>query len=204
MFEFISVGIVLGLSAGYSPGPLNALIVSETLKKNVKAGVKAALAPAITDLPIILISFYLLFQLKNYSALLGIIAIIGAILVILYGVKELTVKDVELNQTESSSSLKKAVLVNFLSPHPYIFWISIAGPIIQKAYGISFLHAIIFIISFYVFLVGSKMSIAVISQKSKKFLKGNGYKNVIKILGAVLIILGLLLLRDGLTRMQII
>lgn len=50
MMYFLSVGAVLGLSSGLSPGPLLALVISETLRHGVKAGVKVALAPIITDL----------------------------------------------------------------------------------------------------------------------------------------------------------
>ena len=49
-------GIILGLMAGISPGPLLALVISETLKHGKKEGIKIALTPFITDLPAILLS----------------------------------------------------------------------------------------------------------------------------------------------------
>ncbi len=42
-FEFLISGIILGLAAGTSPGPLLALVFSETLKYGKKEGIKIAL-----------------------------------------------------------------------------------------------------------------------------------------------------------------
>jgi hypothetical protein len=53
MTHFLGIGIIFGLSAGLAPGPLLMLVISDTLRHGIKAGVKVALAPVITDLPII-------------------------------------------------------------------------------------------------------------------------------------------------------
>lgn len=52
IFTFLISGIIFGLSAGISPGPLLALVISETLKFGRKEGIKVAIAPLITDIPI--------------------------------------------------------------------------------------------------------------------------------------------------------
>ena len=76
-----SVGIVLGLSAGLSPGPLLALVIAQTLKHGVGEGMKVALAPLITDLPIVLAATFLLKQLSNTQSVLGFISLIGGLFV---------------------------------------------------------------------------------------------------------------------------
>lgn len=60
MTRFLLTGVLLGLSSGLAPGPLLALVASETLRHGVRAGVRVALAPLITDLPIILTTILLL------------------------------------------------------------------------------------------------------------------------------------------------
>ncbi|MEI6633029.1 MAG: hypothetical protein WCP22_04325 [Chlamydiota bacterium] len=60
IFAFLGVGVVLGLSAGLSPGPLLALVVSQTLAHGVREGVKVAFVPLVTDLPVILIALFVL------------------------------------------------------------------------------------------------------------------------------------------------
>ena len=46
-------GLSLGLGAGLAPGPLLALVVTSTLERGFGAGVRVAIAPLLTDAPII-------------------------------------------------------------------------------------------------------------------------------------------------------
>jgi len=70
VIAFLSAGVGLGLYAGFSPGPLLALIIAQTIRHGPKEGVKVAFAPIITDFPIILISTFLLVYLSNYKWIL--------------------------------------------------------------------------------------------------------------------------------------
>jgi threonine/homoserine/homoserine lactone efflux protein len=78
MLSFLTTGIILGLSAGFAPGPLLALVISETLQHDMKAGVKVALAPILTDLPIIIFTLFIMAELSRFHLILGGISIIGA------------------------------------------------------------------------------------------------------------------------------
>ena len=64
MTSFFLIGTLLGLSAGLSPGPLLTLVVSETFRHDFKAGIKVAISPLITDLPIILLTVIILDRLS--------------------------------------------------------------------------------------------------------------------------------------------
>ena len=68
MISYLTIGIILGFSAGFAPGPLLALVISETLRHNIRSGIKVALAPIVTDLPIILISLFILAKLSDSDA----------------------------------------------------------------------------------------------------------------------------------------
>jgi len=63
--------VTLGLSAGFSPGPLLALVVSQTLQYGTMEGIKVAIAPLLTDCPIILVSLFVLARVANSPAVLG-------------------------------------------------------------------------------------------------------------------------------------
>lgn len=71
MSHFLFMGLVLGLSAGLAPGPLLTLVVSETLRHHVGAGIRVALAPLISDLPIVLVSVGILSTMADFEAVLG-------------------------------------------------------------------------------------------------------------------------------------
>ena len=199
MIEFLSTGTLLGLAAGFAPGPLLVLVISETLRHNVKEGIKVSLAPIITDVPILLVSLLVLKQLSNFNILLGIISILGGFFVLYLGYESLRIKGVEINfEEQSSDALKKGVITNALNPHPYVFYMTVGAPIVFKAMDGNILNAGAFLGSFLFLLVASKVVLALIVGKSRTFLKGSAYINIMRILGVLLLLFSIFLFRDGL------
>lgn len=205
MINFFIIGAILGLSAGFAPGPLLALVVSETLQHNIRAGIKVALAPILTDLPIILVSLLILAKLTNFHAVLGFISLGGGLFLLLLGYQSLKAQGVVLNiQEVSPKSLSKGILTNFLSPHPYLFWLSIGVPTMNSALNKHPWAGLAFIGGFYLCLIGSKIGLAVLVGKSKSFLNGSTYLVIMRSLGVLLVVLAGLLFYDGLKLLQIL
>ena len=205
MLHYLTIGTVLGLSAGFAPGPLLVLVISETLQHDIKSGVKVAFAPIVTDLPIIIFTLFVLSKLSNFHNILGIISLIGGSFILFMGYESIRTKGVEIKvQDVESKSLIKGVLANALSPHPYLFWFSVGAPIMTKAMNQSISAPLVFIISFYSFLVGAKIVLAILVGKSKSFLIGNVYIYTLRFLGLVLCLLAIVLFYDGLKLLEII
>jgi threonine/homoserine/homoserine lactone efflux protein len=205
LIEFLAMGAFLGLAAGVSPGPLLAVTISETLQHGKWEGIKVAVSPLITDLPIILAVLFVLSHLTGYNSVIGIIAFFGAAYLLYSGMESLKVKkgDFELN-VEKKDALKKGVIVNFGNPHPYIFWLSIGGPIIYKSFSIHVWATILFITGFYILLVGSKVAVTLIVEKSKSFINSKYYFSIIRILGIAQIAFGLTFIKVGLNSFNMI
>ncbi|KKG09600.1 LysE family transporter [Methanosarcina sp. 2.H.A.1B.4] len=203
--EFLALGAFLGLAAGMSPGPLLAITISETLQHGKWEGIKVAISPLITDLPIILSVLFVLSHLTGYNSIIGIIALFGASYLIHSGIESLKIKkdSIELD-LEKKDALKKGVIVNFGNPHPYIFWISIGGPIILKSLNTHIWATILFIAGFYSLLVGSKVIVALIVEKSKSFINSKYYFSIIRVLGIAQIIFGLTFIKVGLDSLNIV
>jgi threonine/homoserine/homoserine lactone efflux protein len=72
-------GMILGLTAGMSPGPLLALVISQTLSYGKKEGTKVALAPLITDTPIIFATFLVGARFAGDSPVLGLLSLAGTV-----------------------------------------------------------------------------------------------------------------------------
>jgi threonine/homoserine/homoserine lactone efflux protein len=205
MINFLTIGTLLGFSAGFAPGPLLTLVISETLQHDIKSGVKVALAPIITDLPIIVLTLFILTKLSNFHNILGIISLTGGFVILLMGYESIRTKGVELNLKEAKpKSLTKGILVNALNPHPYLFWVSVGAPTMTKAMHQSIIAASAFICSFYVLLVGSKVVLAILVGQSKNFLAGKVYIYIMRFLGLALGVLAFFLFRDGLKLLGII
>jgi threonine/homoserine/homoserine lactone efflux protein len=201
MFEplqFLLSGILFGLIAGMSPGPLLTLVISETLRHNRKAGILIASAPLLTDLPIIAVSILIISKLSNSNLVLGILSIMGACFIAYLAYESISIKGVDIIlPVYEMNPLGKGVIANFLNPHPYIFWIGIGVPIILKGYQINILCALLFVIGFYFFLIGSKIIIAFMVDKSRAFLKSRMYINIIRFLGVLLLIFAFIFLKEG-------
>lgn len=198
MLGFLLTGITLGVAAGLSPGPLTALLVSQTLRYGVREGVKVSLAPVLTDLPIVALSLLVLSQLSDLTSVLGWISIVGGLYVGWLGVESLRVRGVEASSAGvSPNSIRKAMLVNFLNPHPYVFWMTVGTPMVLRASESGLGWAAAFVAGFYVCLCGSKALIAVLLSRSRGLLRGGAYIWTVRTLGIALLGFGLWLLWDG-------
>lgn len=205
MIEYLSAGTLLGLASGFAPGPLLVLVLSETLRHGIGAGIKVSFAPLITDVPIILTSLLVLNRLADFKILLGGVSILGGLFIVYLGYDSLKTKGLEFSLPAAGrSSLKKGVLTNALNPHPYIFYMTVGAPIIFKAINQNFWWALSFVGSFLLFLVGSKVILAMVAGRSRAFLKGSLYIGLMRILGALLLFFSIILFRDGLKLLGLI
>ena len=182
------MGAFFGLSAGISPGPLLTLVISETLRHNRKEGIKVAVAPLITDLPIILLTSLILSRLSQYSLVIAFISLSGGIYFSWLGYETLKteVPDIDIKK-KKSGSLRKGITSNFLNPNPYIFWLTAGIPNAFKAYERSLMTVILYFLLFYVMLIGSKIIVALLVERSKNFLRKKTYRILMLILGTALL-----------------
>ena len=158
-----------------------------------------SIAPIITDLPIIIITIYVFSQLSNFNNILGVVSLVGGCFVLFLAYESLSSKTKETNfEEEMPKSLAKGILANVLSPYPYLFWLSVGAPIMTKAQDLNRLAPLAFVLAFYVFLLGSKILLAILFGKSKSFLSSNVYIYIKRFLGLVLCVLAFGLFVDGL------
>jgi threonine/homoserine/homoserine lactone efflux protein len=202
---FIISGIVFGLGGGLTPGPLMTLVITETLKHGTKEGLKVAMAPLITDFPVVLISIFLLSKLSEINIIIGIISLVGAVFLVYLGYESFTFKGVEIDSSQfKPRSLKKGIIANVFNPAPILFWISVGAPTVLKGYEVSLMAAIYFVFFMYFFLVGSKLLTAMLVGRSRQFLKSRNYMLIIKVLGIVLFVFAVVFFKDGLELLNLI
>ena len=195
---FLFSGVVFGLSAGLSPGPLLTLVISETLKHGMKEGMKVSIAPLLTDLPIVLITILVLSRLSNMLPVLGVVSLLGCAFLTYLGFESISFRGVDIDVgLTKPHSVKKGVITNFLNPSPYMFWFTIGAPLVLKALQIGLFSASLFILGFYVCLVGSKVFVAIVVGKSRFFLKSRNYIYTIRFLGVILLVFAILFLKDS-------
>lgn len=197
MISYFAMAAVFGLSAGFAPGPLFTLMLSETLQHGRAAGVKVALVPLLTGAPILLVCTLIFSQLETLSWLLALIGFSGSLFVLFLGVMSLRVQPVTVDNSQlKARSLSKGIVTNFLNPYPYIFWMSVGVPLLSRANDEHFSHAAAFIAGFFIMVVLAQISLVAITAVSRGFMSGPIYINTMRFLGVLMCLMGLLLMHD--------
>ncbi|HRC71655.1 MAG TPA: LysE family transporter [Candidatus Competibacter sp.] len=201
---FLLSGILLGLSGGLSPGPLLALVAGETLRHGVRAGIWVALAPLVTDLPIITAAVLLLRPLADQNLPLGLITLGGGLYLAGQGWRALRFRGAELGSGDPGGAWRRGVIANFLNPSPYLFWLAVGAPTVLAAWREGWPSAVAFVAAFYGLLVGSKIVLALVLGRTRQALRSGGYIVLVRGLGFVLLGYALFLLYEGWHRLGVI
>ncbi|WP_300164739.1 LysE family transporter [Solidesulfovibrio sp.] len=190
----------LGLSAGFSPGPLFSLVLTQTLRHGTAEGVKVALAPVVTDAPIIVLCWLALSRFSGTPAVLGAVSLAGAALLARYGLDCFRVAPPAAEAVrEAPRSLWRGVAANFTNPHPYLFWTAVGVPLLLEAQASGPAGAAVFLAFFYVAIVGAKVAAAVVTGRCGRFLSGRAYRLLMGALGLSLFYFAATFVRQGLT-----
>jgi threonine/homoserine/homoserine lactone efflux protein len=198
MLVYLTMGLVTGLSAGASPGPLFALVVSQSVRHGAREGMKIAVVPLLTDLPIILACTFLVSRVGDFRPALAAVSLAGAVLLSVLAYESLrSGPPAAAAGGDEPHSIRKGLLVNLLSPHPYLFWLTVGAPTILKGWAEGPASALAFVGAFFACLVGAKVVLAQVAARSRGLLGGRGYVALMRGLGAFLALFALALLRDG-------
>jgi threonine/homoserine/homoserine lactone efflux protein len=156
--EVVALGFVLGLGAGLAPGPLMALVVAAALERGFAAGARVAVAPLITDAPIVALSALVLSGLPD-EVLAGL-SFAGAAFVLVLAADALRTAPGEGPEPTAGTDLRRGAIANALSPHPWLFWIAVGGPLLVDAARDEPAAAVGFLVAFYSLLIGTKLVLA--------------------------------------------
>ncbi len=199
--EYLLAGLTLGLAAGISPGPLMALVVAASLRSGLGGGLRVAVAPLLTDLPIVTLSILVMSRLPE--AALRWVGVAGGLVVAWLGVELLrSVRTADLPQADAKASdpgaeLLRGVVVNLTNPHPYLFWAAVGAPTVLDAWAKSAWQAIAFLAGFYALLVGTKVALAWGVSQAHGLLSTRAYRIALALSGCAMLVLAGNLLWQG-------
>lgn len=155
--QLIAPAVSFGLSAAVIPGPLIAFLVKTTLTLGWRKALLIVLSPLITDAPIIVLMTFILGQLP--PALLSLIQFGGGclLLFIAWGALKQYRAGLIINAVQKDTAtdaswqkvLLTGILMNLLSPGPWLFWAAVNGPLLLMALQASPAHALAFLLAFY-------------------------------------------------------
>lgn len=189
--HYLLIGLGLGLGAGLAPGPLLALVVTTSLARGFGAGVRVALSPLVTDSIMIALSVLLVRELPARAG--GVLGVVGGLYVVWLGVDTLRDQPVEIEAADGPDPLRRGVLVNLLSPHPWLFWLTVGGPIVVAAWGESPTAGVAFVVGFFVVMIGTKAVVAAVVATSRRALTAAGLRRAHRVAGGLLLLTGVVL-----------
>ena len=165
MLLYLIQGIGYGFAAASQPGPFQAFLVSQSLTRGWKRALPGALAPLVSDGPIILLCVLVLSQLPDW--LQQVMYILGGLFVLYlaYGAfKSWRDYDETISHPELSNqqTILKAALTNALSPGAYLFWMFITGPLLVQGWRETPIHGVALLVGFYATLISGLAVIIVI------------------------------------------
>lgn len=158
MLAYIVRGLILGLPAAAQPGPFQAYLLSQTMKNGWRRTLPAALAPLLSDGPIIVLVVLILTQLPSWF--LRALQLAGGVFILYLAwrawnaFRYASFGALQEPDDAPRQSLPEAALMNALNPNPYIFWGLAAGPILLDAWRLAPSLGFGFLAGFYSALLG--------------------------------------------------
>lgn len=197
--ETLIAAVSLGLVAGLSPGPLMAVVLSASVERGFRSGALTALAPILTDAPVVLLSLFVLGRVP--PGFLSAVTVAGGVFVSWIGVR--TIVDSRRPQLSprppagAGRDLWRGAMVNLLSPHPWLFWFTVGTPLMLERWRVAPWESVAFPAVFVGLLVGCKMGVAWAGARGRRLVGSVGYRRLLVALGMVLVAFGLWLAGRG-------
>ena len=171
MWIYLIQGLGYGLAAASQPGPFQTYLISQSLTRGWKRTLPGALAPLVSDGPIIALCLLVLSQVPIWMQSALYIAGGIFILYLAYGTFRAW-RDFDENAPQAGSTgrqnIFQAALMNVLSPGPYIFWTLITGPVLIAGWRESPLNAVGFMAGFYSAMISSLATIILVFGMASK------------------------------------
>jgi threonine/homoserine/homoserine lactone efflux protein len=162
MLVLLIQGLTLGFAAAAQPGPFQAYVVAQVFSMGWRRTLPAALAPLVSDGPILLVVLLALSRIPDW--LQRALSVSGGIFILYLAAQAwVQLRQMRLDQggvpkpepVSRYKSLWRAALMNALNPGPYLFWSLAAGPILLRAWREAPENGLSFILGFYSAMVAS-------------------------------------------------
>lgn len=166
MIGYLVSGAVYAFAAAVQPGPFLAYLISRSLSTGWRRTLPAALAPMLSDGPIVAVVLLVLARVP--APALEALRCAGGVLVLALAVRAFrswrSSSDAPVaGGSAAGRSVLGAALVNFLNPGPWLGWSLVLGPLLLKGWREAPSHGVALVVGFYGTMVLSLAAIIVVS-----------------------------------------
>ncbi len=165
VWVYLMQGIGYGFAAAVQPGPFQTYLISQTLRNGWRQTLPAALAPLISDGPIIIATLVVLSQVPAWFE--RVLYIAGGLFIFYLAYSAFVAwRNFDeagiVTHSVSRQSAVRAAMMNALSPGPYLYWSLVTGPILLAGWRQAPVNGVGFLVSFYATMVLSLSVIVVV------------------------------------------
>lgn len=206
MTTYLLQGLALGFGSGITPGPFLALVIAAALRGGFRHGAVVAMSPLVSDLPIVVACMTVLAALPERGV--AALSLAGGGVLAWYAYEALRdARTASLDAMRagiaevpnSAHALRRGAIANFLNPSPWMFWITVGGPLLAASWDEGPLASAAFLVPFYALLIGSKVVIAAAVGAGRSRLSNLGYRRLLRGAAALLVALAVSLVHGGIT-----
>ncbi len=194
MTEYL-LGAGLGWAAGIVPGPLHTLILVTSLRRGFRGGAMVAVAPPIADIPVVPIALLVVGAMTQGAV--RWLSFSGGLFVLWLGYDTIRHAHRRPEAGGSGSDLLKGIVTNLLSPHPWLFWLTVGGPLLVAAWQDDPGRGVAFVLGFYGVMVATKLVVAYLASHGRRLEGTPWYARIVIGSGLLLVVMGGFLIRDA-------
>ncbi|MDX2140966.1 MAG: LysE family transporter [Chloroflexota bacterium] len=209
MIELLSRAIGYGVTATILPGPIQTYIINSALAHGWRKSIALVATPLIADIPIMFVVIFVLTSLREFPPeLLSAIRIVSGIVIlyVAWGAFRAWQQGATMGgnvatgdaSTSSRAILRQGIVMNILSPGPYIFWPTLHGPLVIDALKQSPAVAALYIAAFYL-TFGIGIALIVFAFDRLRMLDPRITRGLILFSALLLALFGILTLAQGIS-----
>ncbi len=157
MVVHVVQGAAYGFAAAVQPGPFQAYLISQTLRRGWRRSLPIVLAPLVSDGPIILLTLFALSHVPPWWV--QALRFLGGLYILYLAAGawrscRISAKR-DLGAPSGGQSVFQAAFVNLLNPSAYLYWGLVTGPLLISGWRENPANGVGFLVGFYVAVVAS-------------------------------------------------
>jgi len=169
VLTYVLLGATYAFAAAVQPGPYQAYLVAQALSHGWRRVLPAALAPVMSDIPVIVVVVLLLSRLA--APLLDGLRIAGGLFLLYLAWHAWRAWRAPPTPALAAASaphrtFATAVVINLLNPNPWLGWSLVLGPLLLSGWRASRTDAAAMLGGFYATLVASNAGIVMLSAEA--------------------------------------
>ena len=194
--EALLLGLVVGFIAGIIPGAFSTVVATTALERGLGPGLKVALIPIATELPVMLAAVFVLSRMPE--GVLRWVGIVGGSILLLMAWKVARGADsADLSKPSKRRNMghyARVFLFGILSPSPWAFWFFLGGPLLLSRWNVAPMNGILFLVGFMTCFLAIMLALAWAVATGRRRLNPTWYRRILQGAGALLVVAGIVLI----------